>query len=173
MYLNTLKIIPLIVVLTSICFLSFNSERNKKKSINTNQMSASWHFEDKRIFFEMSAPTSGWLTIGFNTNDNLKGAYLLMGHIVDGQTTVVEYFVNKPGDYNPIDSYAAVPQVLHVEGSEKGKETIIKFSLPIKSKSDFQKNLNEGQSYTMILAYSQEKDFQHHSSMRTSVEVIL
>lgn len=141
--------------------------------VEINEMKVDWHFIDDRIYFEMIAPTDGWVTIGFNNKAGTTGAYLLMGNIIEGQVNLVEHYTKSPGNYLPISELGAKPQVENVNGVEGYNQTTIKFSLPIKSMNKYQKDLSKGTEYIMIIAYSQEDDFQHHSIMRTSVNIRL
>ncbi|WP_248724155.1 DOMON domain-containing protein [Seonamhaeicola sp. ML3] len=159
----------LMALLTAAC----NAQENENKSITKNKMTVSWHFKNDRIHFEMAAPTSGWVTIGFNTKTGISGAYLLMGNVVKDKVNLVEYYTKSPGNYDPISKFGVNPQVENIEGKEQFRKTTIRFSLPTTSISKYQKDLSEGMKYYMIMAYSQEDDFQHHSIMRTSVNVKL
>lgn len=143
------------------------------KYINKNGMIVTWEHQNDRIHFTMEAPTDGWVTIGFNIHDGTKGAYLLMGKVVDGKAQVVEHYTSNPGNYRPITQYGVTTQVNDTRGIETSEKTSISFSLPTKSHSKYQKSLNIGQQYHLIMAYSQEDDFQHHSIMRTSTKIKL
>lgn len=147
--------------------------QNNMKTLSKNGMNVSWHHEGDRIFFEMDAPTDGWVTIGFNETTQMKDVYLLMGRVIKGQAELVEHFTIGPGNYVPIESFGIDPQVKNVEGTEKGKFTKLSFSLPIQAISIYRKSLEQGKKYVMLLAYSQGDDFQHHSIMRTSAQVEL
>lgn len=148
-------------------------QENEKKTIQKNGMTVSWYYSQDRIFFEMNAPTNGWITIGFNTSSGTKDAYLLMGNIQQDRTELVEHYTLNPGNYKPITTLNAKAQVKDIEGEEIGKQTTLQFSLPIKAFSQYQKDLKPGLEYNMILAYSREDDFQHHSMMRTSLPIKL
>lgn len=163
----------ILIILILVFSMSCKGQENSGKSISKNRMIVSWHYENDRIFFEMSAPTDGWVTIGFNTTSGTKGAYLLMGNIVKNQPNVVEHYTLSAGNYKTIKSLGESPQVKDISGSENSNGTTLKFSLPIMAKSKYQKDLSVGNEYTMIIAYSQEDDFQHHSIMRSSVDINL
>ena len=145
----------------------------KSKVIAKNGMLVSWHYQYDTIYFRMSAPTDGWVTIGFNTEKSTQGAYLLMGQMIDNTPQVVEHYTFSPGNYQAIHLLGEEAQVQDIRGSEKGEKTTLWFALPVKAASKYQKDLLQGMKYHMIIAYSQEDDFQHHSIMRTFVEVEL
>lgn len=149
------------------------SQKTDIKSLKENRMEVSWHYQNGRIYFEMIAPTEGWITIGFNTKQGTTGASLLMGRVVNGETEVVEYYTKSPGNYVPITNFGFKSKVENISGTEENRITTITFSLPTKAHSKYQKDLFEGNQYTLILAYSRDDDFQHHSIMRTSKQVKL
>jgi len=142
-------------------------------SVSKNGMEVSWEFDGDLVSFEMAAPTQGWVTIGFNTTEGMTGCYLLMGRVFKGKAEVVEHFTQSPGNYAPITKYDVKSQVKQQSGAENEKLTVIQFSIPQKAISKYQKDLFPNSEYVMVMAYSQEDDFQHHSTMRTSVKVKL
>ena len=168
-----MKKLFLLISLTILTLGSCQAQKDNMKTIDKNGMKVSWHFKNERIYFEMSAPTDGWITIGFNTNSGIQGASLLMGNVIDGKTNLVEHYTSNPGNYKPITELGAAAQVENIEGTEGNNFTQIKFSLPIEALSQYQKDLKPNMDYFMILAYSREDDFQHHSMMRTHIKVTL
>ena len=74
-------------------------------------MTVTWNYQDQRIHFEMSAPTKGWLTIGFNTSTSMTGAYLLMGRYVDDKAELVEHYTISSGNYKPISANLSASNV--------------------------------------------------------------
>lgn len=141
--------------------------------VSANKMAVKWHYLNDRIYFDMQAPTNGWVTIGFNTTANMSGAYLLMGRVTQNKAEVVEHYTQSPGDYKSFSKLGLDGNVQDIIGVETIGSTHIKFSLPIKSANKCARNLQKGLSYVMTLAYSQEDDFQHHYIMRTAVNIKL
>jgi len=143
-----------------------------EKTIQKNGMSVTWYHLEDRIFFELEAPTSGWLTIGFNETNELTGAYLIMTRVYSTLPDVVEHHVISPGNYKPIEKLN-INQIADVEGEEIFNLSRIRFSLKADTQSNFRKSLIKGTYINMIMAYSRSDDFQHHSVMRTTVRVLL
>lgn len=147
--------------------------QENKRTVEKNGVVITWYHQNDRIHFEMCAPTRGWVTVGFNESDGVAGAYLLMGRIVAGRAEVVEHYTRAAGDYRPITALGGQPLVDEINGKESAQKTRIQFSIPTHALTTYRKNLSPGKSYFMILAFSREDDFQHHSMMRTSVKVTL
>lgn len=143
------------------------------KEVQKNNMTVRWKMGKEHIYFEMEAPTDGWVTIGFNETTSLAGTYLLMGRIRNGKAEVVEHYTKSPGSYKPITNYGIPSQTIGVLGTEKGNATSLKFSIPIKKASKYHKQLAPDTNWVLLMAYSLDDDFQHHSIMRTSVEIKL
>lgn len=143
------------------------------KEISKNNMTVKWKIEKEHIHFEMEAPTDGWVAIGFNETSALAGTYLLMGRIRNGTAEVVEHYTERPGSYQPTTNYGVPVQVFSVTGDEKGKMTRLNYSIPIEKASKYHKQLSPETKWTLLMAYSLEDDFQHHSIVRTSVEIKL
>lgn len=136
-------------------------------------MMVNWHFDLNRIHFELNAPTDGWVAIGFNDQVGITDTYLLMGNVINNKPNVEEYFTLRPGDYQSLKSLGISNEVKNISGYENNNNTYLQFSLPINAQSKYQRDLSIGKNYVMLIAYSQEDDFQHHSIMRTSINVKL
>ncbi len=150
-----------------------SAQGTSAKTVSKNEMKVSWYYKNDSIFFEMSAPTDGWVTIGFNDSSEITGTYLIMGNVINGKPNVVEHYTLSPGNYKSLSDLGEKPHVGNIMGDENSGITTLKFSLPITPKSKYHRDLTEGNAYTMTIAYSLEDDFQHHSVMRTSINVKL
>lgn len=147
--------------------------QGKLHTIKKNGMEVQWHNEKDKILFKMTAPTTGWVTIGFNESNTITGAYLLMGRVRQNDAEVVEHFTIGPGNYVPIKTLDDKILISEVSGFVANTVTTISFSVAVSSTCTYQKDLAAGTTYWMTLAYSSEDDFQHHSIMRTSVRIKL
>lgn len=143
------------------------------KQIEKNGMHLIWRHSHDSIHLEMSAPSTGWLAIGFNSSADLAGTYLLMGRLSNNRAEVVEHSIIQPGDYRSFSVMGFPGCVKNIRGEEKRGTTRISFSLPNKPENLLQKDLREGNRYHLLLAYSVDKDFRHHSLMRTSIIITL
>lgn len=150
-----------------------NNQFAQLNHVKKNEMIVSWSYKGDRILFEITAPTQGWLAIGFNDKPVLTGTYLLMGRITDLGVELVEHYTISPGNYKPIESIGGDVLVSEISGKEILGKSTIRFSIPIAKRDRFRKDLSKNSSYNLVMAFSREDDFQHHSIMRTSVEIVL
>jgi hypothetical protein len=163
---------PLMICLAMLLTGLFLQQADMKK-VSKNNMTVRWKIEQEIIHFELEAPTDGWVAIGFNETASLTGTYLLMGRVRNGKTEVVEHYTAQPGSYKPIAEYGVASQTTLVSGNESGNMTRLKFAVPIAAASKYHKELRPGTQWTLLMAYSSEDDFQHHSMMRTSMDIKL
>ncbi len=162
----------LLFILAMISAMPFGSH-HQDQTIEKNGMSVHLQRDSEYLTITMTAPTDGWVTIGFNESVDITGAYLLMGRVRGTIAEVVEYTTISPGNYKPISSLGAQVRVKNVRGRQTQGYTSLTFSLPINMQGEFQKSLEKGTEYVLIMAYSTSDDFDHHSIMRTSIHMAL
>ncbi|MEO0895681.1 MAG: DOMON domain-containing protein [Bacteroidota bacterium] len=160
----------LVSLLATFSFLlaACQDEHSLEQELSRYGMTVSWKKEEHGIRFHMKAPTKGWICIGFNDGKGMKDSWLLMARMMNGKAELVEHFTLKPGQYHPISDLGGQEEVREVVGHEEGNYTHFSFLLPFQPASTYQRELTTGKTYDMVMAYSRDKDFQHHSMMRTS-----
>jgi hypothetical protein len=131
-----------------------------------------WRFHQRRFHGRMSAPTKGWLAAGFNSNIALKNTYFVMTRIVDGTVETQERIATSTG-HEGIDKlgYSRVFEL--VRGQEEPSRTVVTFVLPLKLPGPRSLDLTKGEQVFLMLAWSHEKDFAHHSAWRRHFQITL
>lgn len=145
----------------------------KQKEIIVNGMIFQWQFDEHFVHVKLSAPTTGWIAIGFNTQNELQGTNLVMGAIEHDFVNIEDRFILKPGLHKSILELGGSDALIHRGGVEQNGISTIWFSMPLSVNDKFHHDLLDGKVYWVLLAYSQENDFQHHSIMRTSIKIKL
>jgi V8-like Glu-specific endopeptidase len=156
-----------------ILFANQSYSQKKMKMLIENGMTVSWAFKEDRIYIEMEAPTEGWVAIGFNNSENTTGNYLIMGNVINRKVIIEEHYTISTGNYKSFEVLNTKSSLKNKEGSEINNVTKLKFSLPQSSTNKYARNLKEGSEYILLIAFSQEDDFQHHSIMRNSKKINL
>ena len=167
---NTLSL-----AVVSACLLSTPAADAQR--IEKNGMSVSWTVEDRHLHVRLSAPTTGWVLVGFNDRPGLQGAKLLFFRVRAG---VAEGEVHRtdlqryPAPYHRSRmSIGGSNYVTAVEGTEHDGTTTVQGRIPLDSGEPLDVRLASGRKVHMILAYSVSDDFDHHSRMRTSADIVL
>ncbi|MDX1941116.1 MAG: DOMON domain-containing protein [Saprospiraceae bacterium] len=151
----------------------FDCNQNEMKEVSKNGMTVRWELVKDSLQIEAFAPTQGWVAIGFNKSDELKGTHLIMGCIQKGEVFIEEHYIRQPGDHIPISTLGGKDALFNRTGIETKDGTHLSFQFPLKVADPYHWHLKPGKTYYLLLAYSESDDFYHHSRMRTSVKIQL
>jgi hypothetical protein len=143
------------------------------KHVNKNGMDVSWKIEEEHLLISVSAPSTGWVAVGFNTTDDLAGTNLIMAAVAGSDVILSDRYILAPGKHSPVTELGGTEAAIVVSGNENPVGTAITFRLPLLAQGKFHFDLSPGRSFHLLMAYSREDDFMHHSVMRTSVEIII
>lgn len=168
-----MKLISLALFFIYSCTATTPNFYNKMKKVNKNGMTVFWEINESQLAIKMFAPTDGWIAIGFNTKDGLINTNLIMACVKNGQVLIEDQFIKSPGSHIKVTDLGGNDQTSRHSGEETAKGTTISFEITQFALDQFHHHLKEGQKYHLLMAFSREDDFQHHSMMRTSVEIIL
>ncbi len=171
-----------VVIIVSV-FLFFNLAQSKtvKQSINRqgyNEISAEgitlqWKISGPLLEVVLSAPTDGWVAVGFDPTSLMKDANIIIGFVRDGAPEIRDDFGSWYTSHDPDESQGGSNDVIIRGGSESGKKTELAFALPLDSGDPNDRTLVEGKTYTVILAYGTVDDFTTRHKKRTRVEITL
>lgn len=124
----------------------------------------SWHV-DGRLVSTFTAPTLGWVAVGFNNHQQLKGTRFVIAAMIGGSLITEEHIAVVP-DHPRIQELGLEASVEDVVGSVSNNETTIQFSLPHLPVDSANPTLSPGTSSYLMLAWSHHTDFSHHSAWR-------
>ena len=139
-------------------------------SLNMHGMELSYALRGDSVDITLSAPTRGWIGIGFNDQNSIVKSDLLLFHVVNGRTESVDMYVVGAG--NPKKDIASGGQ--HSARVKKGQEnrskTTVHFSIALRSRDPYDYQHQLAEDFWLILAYSTHDEFAHHSRMRKHVK---
>jgi uncharacterized protein YxeA len=122
----------------------------------------------------MSAPTTGWVAVGFGATFAMKNAYMVIAYIDEqGKVQVSEEYGTGAWSHSSIKSMGGQSQISQVTGSydKNTNTTTISFEMPLASKDKkYGKVLTKGKEVTIIMAYGKDgaKNFTNHHQFRAS-----
>jgi hypothetical protein len=129
-----------------------------------------WAIDGRGLQGCMGARTRGWVAVGFNTQPRLDGARLVMGRVIDGKPQV-EAHRAEPPRHGPIAGSGQA--VRSVGGGQEAGITRVCFVMPFGPLHASDVALVAGSLTHLVLAWSHEPDFNHHSAERGAVNVLL
>lgn len=136
------------------------------KNFVVEDFELSYQYMEDRIYFKLSAPTSGWIMIGFNTSQSIKKSYLVFGAFKNSFSEVEDHWVRDFGDHVALFELAEGAHLLNCRSFQIGRKAFLEFSLPIKPTSKYSPAFEKGSRKFVWLAYSDSDDFDHHSTKR-------
>lgn len=143
-----------------------------KANLSVQGVSLNWHWEKNGIHGSLTAPTHGWLAVGFNSTDALNGSRFLMAAATRHGTRQSERIAIVPG-HVPIESLGLEPVFSGVSAELKKGASIIRFSLAPRIPDRPQLEFREGHATFVMLAWSTSPDFDHHSAWRRHFTITL
>ena len=150
---NSLKILIRCILVSGFMF-AFSpacNQSDQMKMITKNDMTVGWEYKNDRIHFTMQAPVEGWVTIGFNTTENISGTYLVMGNVVAGVPRVVAHYTISPGNYQSLVKLGGRSAVNDVAGAEAPQ-------------NDYIKIFSAGRCHDQIWQGPERRNVLHHGS---------
>lgn len=131
-----------------------------------------WNHRNSRLYCEYSAPTKGWLAVGFNNKSNLVGTRFVMVVVANNSIHIEEHMAINTGHMN-VENMGIKSVFGDVSGEVKqGKSTLI-FSFPNNISDSHPLNLEPDSRVYLMLAWSTSADFKHHSTWRKHFDIKL
>ncbi len=149
------------------------SEANETKKIVEKEIQFSWKFENHFLQIELESKSPGWFAVGFNESSDLKGTKLFMASIDHGRLNLSERQIIDIGIHKSLTELGLTEEKTIIDFSETKTVKFLKFKIPIQTRNKFSKDFQSGKVFHILLAYSLENDFSHHSIYRTSVKIVL
>lgn len=131
-----------------------------------------WRHEGGRLRCEMAAPTSGWIAAGFNEKPQLQNTWFVIAAVSVSPIVVEEHIALVP-DHKAVERLGLNPVIADATGAmDNGKSTLV-FSLPQVFPQRPALALAPGRQVQLMLAWSAQTDFQHHSAWRRHFDITL
>lgn len=156
-----------------ILMMVFQNELQEWKQVEKNGMVVRWAIQQDRLHFEMTAPTRGWVAVGLNTKDQLEGTNLIMGAVEEEFYRIDDRYIVAPGNHRSMGELGSTDQIRNRYGKEDQTHTVVQFTIPTAAVDHYHQTLVAGKPYFLLMAYSAEDDFDHHSIMRTTIKINL
>ena len=100
----------------------------------------------------LSAPTTGWVAVGFKPSSMKKDANLIIGYVKADSVFIDDNFGTSAVLHEPDTSLGGTQDVGDVEGSEAEGVTRISFAIPLDSRDKYDQKLVRGERVKVILA---------------------
>ncbi|TKB06469.1 DOMON domain-containing protein [Desulforhopalus sp. IMCC35007] len=127
-------------------------------SITADKMTFDWSVEGDQLAVKLSAPTKGWVAVGFNPSSKMKDANIIIGYVKDGKVKIEDDFGMAATQHKMDDKVGGKDNVTVVGGTEEGDTTTIEFSIPLNSGDEKDGVIDPAADTTVILGYGGDRD---------------
>lgn len=126
--------------------------------LEVKDMTFYWTIEGDQILVQLSAQTTGWVGIGFDPEDAMGGADIVIGAVKNGKFKVEDHFADRKRGHSNDKKLGGTNDVLNTSGSEADGVTTIAFTRPLKTDDKYDKEIKTEGSYRIMLAYGAGRD---------------
>jgi len=114
-----------------------------------------WKPEDSlsTLLIRITAPTTGWVAVGFDPSSFMTDANLLIGYVENDTVFLRDDFGTGQVTHDADTNLGGTSDVEIIDGSESSSGTTIEFRIPMNSGDQYDKVLVDGNTYSMIFAF--------------------
>lgn len=117
-----------------------------------------WRIDGDMLNIILIAEMQGWLAVGFNPQEGMKGANFILGAVVDGQVLITDHFGTDYVKHEEDRSLGGKADVTNVHGRVENGTTEIGFSIPLDSGDPMDGKLIPDGETIILLAANKTKD---------------
>lgn len=129
-------------------------------SAKIGPMTVWWQNDTEFLYIAAEAPTKGWVSVGLDPEEKMKGANYLIAAF-DGEAKIEDGFGTAPvGNAHPADtSLGGRNDITAFAVVERDGRTLFEAKIPLDSGDAYDKPLQAGQEYPIIVAYGSADGF--------------
>ena len=133
-----------------------------------------WKVESSDLRVIVSAPTRGWIAVGFNPTFAMNSANIIIGYVTDaGDITIEDHYGTGNFTHEKDTDISGERNIIVTGGSQSENNTEIRFLMPLDSGDSRDTVLSEGTQCRIILSYGQTDNIANKHAVTTSLQITL
>ena len=134
-----------------------------------------WQLQGEDLRVELSANTTGWVSVGFDPDHQMAGANIIIAYVQDGTVHLSDDYGTASFAHDRDENLGGTNDVTEIDGEEQDGRTTVRFTIPLDSGDEKDKPLSRGNSYTVLVAHGRNgaDDFSSYHAARGSFEMEL
>lgn len=155
---NTFASIAVLLVLVAALAGAQSQEKDSDGTwkISAIGMDLSWKVEGEWLNVSVSAPTTGWVAVGFDPTGKMKDANIIIGYMKDGDLYIQDDYGSAPTRHQADGNIGGSLDISEPDGSESNGKTEISFRIELDTGDKKDRPLKPGNSYKVILAHGKD-----------------
>ena len=143
-------------------------------SLTITHMEFHWTIDGDKLKFKLVGKTDGWVGVGFNATNKMKGADIIIGYVEDGETKVSDDFGVRTIGHRPDEQSGGRDTIISYSGTESDGFTTIECVIALDSGDKEADTVIQPQGKTtVILAYGSRDSFRMGHRHAATLEVNL
>lgn len=128
------------------------------KRVEVEGVIVDWRVNGETIAVRMEAPTTGWVSIGFDPARIMQDANMIMVAVTDEGVQAEDHFGTGRIRHAPDTELGGSSDILSVDATEADGRTEVTFSIPLNSGDVYDRVLRPGTVHSFIVAYGKQDD---------------
>ena len=126
--------------------------------VDTSGIRLEWSTVAGAMLVKVSAPTTGWVAVGYDPTPGMgmKDANIIIGYVLNDSAYFEDDYGSGPGSHASDVSGGGVDNCTAIDGHETAGRTELQLIIPLDSGDSFDRKLNVGETYKVILAYGED-----------------
>ena len=158
MFKKTFAATAVVILTFLVSMVNVAQSAEYQHSLTVEKMTFDWSIDGDQLAVKLTAPTKGWVSVGFNPTDKMKDANIIIGYVKNGKVKIVDDFGSGATLHKDDTKIGGTENVTVVGGSEEGDVTTLEFSIPLNSGDEKDGVIDPNADTTVILAYGPERD---------------
>jgi len=130
-----------------------------RQGYSGGEMEISWKNDPEYLYLGLNGSTEGWLAIGFEPQEWMKNADIILASVQGGKATVLdEYCTGNYGPHIEDTMLGGTNDIVEFGGSNREGRTVIELKRKLNTGDKFDKAFSPGQAISIIWALSQNQD---------------
>ena len=177
---RALRFLPMLILLASTAACHDAGEATARieeggwRSVQIEEVMVAWLEMEDAYRFTVSAPTTGWVAVGFGGGPAMDDVAIVIGYEGDdGEVSIRDDHGTSPVTHAPDTDLGGTDDLSEVRGEEKDGRTEISFAIPREPADDLDPELSPGMTLRLTVAYGDEDNFTGMHSAAHSAEITL
>jgi hypothetical protein len=117
-----------------------------------------WSNDDTYLRVGLVSPGTGYLAIGFDPEERMRGANIIIAAVTGGRLTIRDDYANGPVQHTADTALGGTNDIVAAAGIEQNGKTYLEFVIPLDSGDPMDKRLVPGETYDILIAFHETSD---------------
>jgi hypothetical protein len=126
------------------------------KQVTMEEVLVAWRIDGEAVRVRVSAPTTGWVAVGFDPAAGMLDANIIIGYVDDGEVRIEDHFGTGRIRHRPDSELGGTVDVSEASGTEQRGRTELAFTMPLDSDDPYDRVLRPGTTHAFLFAYGHD-----------------